>query len=83
VRVQPEPVRLGTGEFFGELALLTRRLRTADVVAIGFCRLLVLRRDLFDDVLGSHSTIGRQVREVATRRRGWRRPPKEGKDGTA
>lgn len=73
VRVQPEPVRLGTGEFFGELALLTRRLRTADVVAIGFCRLLVLRRDLFDDVLGSHSTIGREVREVATRRRRWRR----------
>jgi len=73
VRVQPEPVRLGTGEFFGELALLTRRLRTADVVAIGFCRLLVLRRDLFDDVLGSHSTIGREVREIATRRRSWRR----------
>ena len=73
VRVEPEPVRLGTGEFFGELALLTRRLRTADVVAIGFCRLLVLRRDLFDDVLGSHSTLGREVREVATRRRSWRR----------
>jgi len=74
VRVQPEPVRLGTGEFFGELALLARRLRTADVVAIGFCRLLVLRRELFDDVLGSHSTIGREVRAIATRRRGWRRP---------
>jgi len=73
VRVQPEPVRLGTGEFFGELALLARRLRTADVVAIGFCRLLVLRRELFDDVLGSHSTIGREVRAVADRRRGWRR----------
>ena len=82
VRVQPEPIRLGTGEFFGELALLTRRLRTADVVAIGFCRLLVLRRDLFDDVLGSHSTIGRQVREVATRRRGWRRATKDAKDST-
>lgn len=73
VRVQPEPVRLGTGEFFGELALLTRRLRTADVVAIGFCRLLVLRRELFEDVLGHQSTIGREVREIATRRRGWRR----------
>jgi CPA1 family monovalent cation:H+ antiporter len=73
VKVQPEPVRLGTGEFFGELALLTRRRRTADVVAIGFCRLLVLRRELFDDVLGSHSSLGRKVREVATRRRGWRR----------
>ncbi len=68
VRVQPEPVRLGTGEFFGELALLTRRKRNADVVAIGFCRLLVLRRELFEQVMGSHSVIGRRVREVATRR---------------
>ncbi len=69
VRVQPEPIRLGTGEFFGELALLTRRLRTSDVVAIGFCRLLVLRRELFEDVLGSHSAIGRRVREAAAQRR--------------
>jgi len=69
VRVQPEPVRLGTGEFFGELALLANRLRSADVVAIGFCRLLVLRADLFQEVLNSHSTIGRSVRAVATRRR--------------
>jgi monovalent cation:H+ antiporter, CPA1 family len=68
VRVQPEPIRLGTGEFFGELALLTGRLRSADVVAIGYCRLLVLRRELFDDVLGSHSTIGRSVRAAAQRR---------------
>jgi CPA1 family monovalent cation:H+ antiporter len=68
VRVQPEPIRLGTGEFFGELALLTRRPRTADVVAIGFCRLLVLRRELFDDVLDNHTVIGRRVLEAATRR---------------
>lgn len=68
VRVQPEPVRLGTGEFFGELSLLTRRRRNADVVAIGFCRLLVLRRELFEQVMGSHSVLGRRVREVANQR---------------
>jgi CPA1 family monovalent cation:H+ antiporter len=75
VRVQPEPIRLGTGEFFGELALLTRRPRTADVVAIGYCRLLVLRRELFDDVLKSHSVIGRRVREVASGRHPTEPPP--------
>ena len=74
VRVQPEPVRLGTGEFFGELALLTRRARNADVVAIGYCRLLVLRRELFEQVMGSHSVIGHKVREVATRRNAERTP---------
>lgn len=69
VRIQPEPVRLGTGEFFGELALLANRQRSADVVAIGYCRLLVLNAEHFHEVLESHSSIGRSVREVATQRR--------------
>lgn len=34
--------RLGSGEFFGELALVTHAPRTADVVALGFCELLVM-----------------------------------------
>lgn len=69
VRVLPEPVRLGTGEFFGELALLANRMRNADVVAIGYCRLLVLRAELFHEVLESHTAIGRSVHEVAASRR--------------
>lgn len=75
VRTQPEPVRLGTGEFFGELALLTRRTRSADVVAIGFCRLLVLRRELFDDVLGSQTAAGASVRAAATQRQAMDQQP--------
>jgi CPA1 family monovalent cation:H+ antiporter len=47
VIVQPRPVRLGTGDFFGEIALLRRLPRTADVISLGYCQLLSLsRRDL-------------------------------------
>ncbi|MDB5408596.1 MAG: Transporter, family [Rhodospirillales bacterium] len=35
-------VRLGRGEFFGEMALLSGKRRQADVVSLGYCRLLVL-----------------------------------------
>ena len=37
-----EKVRLGRGDFFGEMALLSGGRRTANVIAIGYCQLLVL-----------------------------------------
>ena len=39
-----QPVRLGTGDFFGEMALVLDQPRNADVEALGYCRLLVLER---------------------------------------
>jgi monovalent cation:H+ antiporter, CPA1 family len=48
VRLPVRHVRLGTGEFFGEMALLTGQPRQADVVALSYCRLLVLRKADFD-----------------------------------
>jgi CPA1 family monovalent cation:H+ antiporter len=44
VRLPARRVRLGSGEFFGEMALLAGRPRQADVVALTYCRLLVLRK---------------------------------------
>jgi monovalent cation:H+ antiporter, CPA1 family len=41
-------VRLGSGEFFGEMALLSGRPRQADVMALTYCRLLVLRKTDFE-----------------------------------
>jgi CPA1 family monovalent cation:H+ antiporter len=44
VRLPVRRVRLGSGEFFGEMALLSGRPRQADVVSLTYCRLLVLRQ---------------------------------------
>jgi CPA1 family monovalent cation:H+ antiporter len=71
VEVQPpdhEVVRLGTGEFFGEMALIMRRPRVADVVALSYCRLLMLPRDAFRDFLRTHPQLMQQVRRSAEER---------------
>jgi monovalent cation:H+ antiporter, CPA1 family len=60
-------IRLGSGDFFGELALLTGRRRQADVVALTYCRLLELSRGDFQRLLADHpeaqTTISRIARE--------------------
>jgi CPA1 family monovalent cation:H+ antiporter len=70
VEVQREDgnVRLGTGDFFGEMALVMRRPRVADVVALSYCQLLVLRRDAFRDFLKTHPDLMQQVRRQAEER---------------
>lgn len=70
VMIHPEPVRLGSGDFFGEIALIENRPRTADVVALGYTDLLVLfARDL-DRLIATDPEIGRQLRSVARERLG-------------
>lgn len=47
VDVGEEPVYLGSGDFFGEMALLNNNLRNASIYSEEYCRLLVLNsRDL-------------------------------------
>ena len=68
VQLEGAKVRLGTGEFFGEMALIMRRPRNADVVALSYCRLLMLRRDAFRGFLRTHPELMRQVRRLAEER---------------
>ena len=63
-----EVIRLGTGEFFGEMALIMRRPRVADVVALSYCRLLMLPRDAFREFLRTHPELMQQVRRAAEER---------------
>jgi CPA1 family monovalent cation:H+ antiporter len=69
VRIEPVPVPLGSGQFFGELALLDDRPRTADVVSLGFCQLLTLSRRDFDRLCGKDEALLGQIRAVAEQRR--------------
>ena len=61
-------IRLGSGDFFGELALLTGRRRQADVVALTYCRLLVLRRADFQAFLSEHPDAQSAINRVAAER---------------
>jgi putative iron-dependent peroxidase len=60
-RVGQTVTRLGPGEFFGEVALLDGRPRTATATAEGPVRLLVLNHADFDELLDGHPSIARRI----------------------
>lgn len=57
VDLKPNSVRLGTGDFFGEMALVTGAKRTADIRGLGYCQLLTLRASDFHELLDSMSEV--------------------------
>lgn len=68
VRRPDRRIGLGSGDFFGELALLTGRPRQADVVALTYCRLLQLRRADFEDFLAANPDARVAIRRIAAAR---------------
>src|SRR5690606_14010256 len=70
VRLPDRPVRLGSGEFFGEIALLTLKPRLADVVALGYCRLLVLTAAGFRRLLDRDPDLRRSTDSILRPRPG-------------
>lgn len=73
VTVGGTPIRLGSGAFFGEMALLYDQPRNADVTALGYCQMLELSRRDFERLLASDETIRRTIMAAAeARARGQR-----------
>ena len=64
------PIRLGRGDFIGELAILTGARRNADVTAIAYCQLLVLEADEFKALIARNPDIAAEVDRVAAIRLG-------------
>lgn len=62
-------VRLGSGDFFGEMALIDDRPRNADVDALGFCQLLFLARRDFERLVEREPVLRAQIHEQARARR--------------
>jgi voltage-gated potassium channel len=60
--------RLSAGDFFGEIALIADRTRTATVTAQTACKLLVLHKDDFESFMQSHPDLQDAVRVAAKRR---------------
>jgi len=65
---------LGDGDFFGELALLTRQPRSASIRAVDYCNLYTLEKREFDLVLDKFPEFAEEVRRVAAHRRGDPQP---------
>jgi CPA1 family monovalent cation:H+ antiporter len=68
VEVEPESVQLGSGDFFGELALITHQPRNADVVAVGFADLLVLRTEDFQRLMEANPDARARIEDIARER---------------
>ncbi|GJL91850.1 cation:proton antiporter [Hyphococcus sp.] len=63
-----DDVTLGTGDFFGELALITDQPRNADVEAIGFSTLLALKRRDFAAFVRRNPGMRQKIRRIAEQR---------------
>jgi voltage-gated potassium channel len=70
VDVAPSPVRLGSGTFFGELALLGDSIRTANVTTIRQTTLLILDLADFRKMMASHTELARVIEAEGKRRLG-------------
>ncbi|NOT41827.1 MAG: cyclic nucleotide-binding domain-containing protein [Alphaproteobacteria bacterium] len=68
VLIVPDPVRLKTGDFFGEMALLNDKPRNADVVSAGYTNMLVLKRRDFEALLKAHAGLREKIEEIARKR---------------
>lgn len=60
--------RLAAGDFFGEIALITDRTRTATITTLSTCKLLVLHKDDFEGFMDAHPDLKDAVRVAAQRR---------------
>ena len=61
-------IPLGSGDFFGEMALITGDPRQADVRAQTYSRLLVLRKADFDRFMNANADVRAKINEVAETR---------------
>lgn len=68
VELPPQPVRLGPGEYFGEIALVRDTRRTATVITLGECRLLALSVEDFRRFVAQNPALKRDIEALAEAR---------------
>jgi monovalent cation:H+ antiporter, CPA1 family len=68
VALPDSSIPLKRGDVFGEMALLTGAPRQADVRALTFCRLLVLRRADFDRFMRENRVVRLKIHQIAQTR---------------
>jgi CPA2 family monovalent cation:H+ antiporter-2 len=77
VSVSGRRIRLGPGNFFGEMALISGQPRSAHVTALDYCSLLKLTTSDFNEIMKRYPEIREQVADLAAQRgeMNRRRPP--------
>jgi voltage-gated potassium channel len=78
IELKEGSVRLGVGDFFGEIAVLRRTKRTATVRATTRTNLLVLDADDLHALMETNPNIAKRMREVMRTRIGGKRAHYEG-----
>jgi CPA2 family monovalent cation:H+ antiporter-2 len=68
VVVSGHKMKMGPGDFFGEIALLSGRPRSADVIALEFCKFLTLSRRDFRELLRRYPAIRDPIAAAAKER---------------
>jgi CPA1 family monovalent cation:H+ antiporter len=65
-----DAVRIGSGDFFGEIALVRQTPRIANVRALGYCQVLALYARDFEHLMQRHPELRETIEQVATERLG-------------
>jgi CPA2 family monovalent cation:H+ antiporter-2 len=68
VSVGGQHIRLGPGNFFGEMALISGQPRSADVTTLDYSKFLKLTTDDFDEILRRYPDIKAQILGQAAKR---------------
>jgi CPA2 family monovalent cation:H+ antiporter-2 len=68
VRVADKRIRLGPGNFVGEMGLLSGDPRTADVTSLDYSAFLKLTRDDFDEIMRRYPDIRAHIAALAAAR---------------
>ena len=68
VELDPTPIELKNGDFFGEISLIEHAPRTATVVAKTSCQLLTLRVGDFHELMETHPDLLQSIRDTAKKR---------------
>ena len=75
VKLGKRRIRLGAGDFVGEMALLSGQPRSADVVSLDYTKFMKLTRADFNEILRRYPDIRVQVVDLAAQRDQMNREP--------
>jgi CPA1 family monovalent cation:H+ antiporter len=68
ILLEKRRIRLGRGDFFGEMGLIARKRRSADVVALTHCHLLELGGAAFHKTLEGNAAMKEKITAIAEAR---------------